>query len=109
MSQNYDAKADLWSIGTIVFQCLTGKAPFQVGSDPERYRPIGAGPRPVWARWCWSRLVQSHQPGLKRSSSPVGQQSSGAASVLREEPESESRVGAACESGPGLGSAAGPC
>uniref|UniRef100_A0A669DJ00 Unc-51 like autophagy activating kinase 1 n=1 Tax=Oreochromis niloticus TaxID=8128 RepID=A0A669DJ00_ORENI len=31
MSQNYDAKADLWSIGTIVFQCLTGKAPFQNG------------------------------------------------------------------------------
>lgn len=30
MSQNYDAKADLWSIGTIVFQCLSGKAPFQV-------------------------------------------------------------------------------
>uniref|UniRef100_A0A3Q3C3D0 non-specific serine/threonine protein kinase n=1 Tax=Haplochromis burtoni TaxID=8153 RepID=A0A3Q3C3D0_HAPBU len=32
MSQNYDAKADLWSIGTIVFQCLTGKAPFQTSS-----------------------------------------------------------------------------
>uniref|UniRef100_A0A8C5G6Z4 non-specific serine/threonine protein kinase n=1 Tax=Gouania willdenowi TaxID=441366 RepID=A0A8C5G6Z4_GOUWI len=31
MSQNYDAKADLWSIGTIVYQCLTGKAPFHVG------------------------------------------------------------------------------
>lgn len=29
MSLQYDAKADLWSIGTIVFQCLTKKAPFQ--------------------------------------------------------------------------------
>ncbi len=29
MSIQYCAKADLWSIGTIVYQCLTGKAPFQ--------------------------------------------------------------------------------
>ncbi|XP_031686021.1 serine/threonine-protein kinase ULK1 isoform X1 [Oncorhynchus kisutch] len=35
MSQNYDAKADLWSIGTIVYQCLTGKAPFQASSPQE--------------------------------------------------------------------------
>ncbi|KAJ7994143.1 hypothetical protein DPEC_G00262850 [Dallia pectoralis] len=35
MSQNYDAKADLWSIGTIVYQCLTGNAPFQASTPQE--------------------------------------------------------------------------
>ncbi|KAI4817027.1 hypothetical protein KUCAC02_009316 [Chaenocephalus aceratus] len=40
MSQTYDAKADLWSIGTIVFQCLIGKAPFQ---HPQRdFKPFEA-------------------------------------------------------------------
>jgi len=28
MSLKYDAKADLWSIGTIIYLCLTNKAPF---------------------------------------------------------------------------------
>ncbi|UJR23652.1 hypothetical protein I4U23_026636 [Adineta vaga] len=28
-SLQYDSKADLWSIGTIMYQCLTGRAPFQ--------------------------------------------------------------------------------
>uniref|UniRef100_A0A1I8J7F6 Non-specific serine/threonine protein kinase n=1 Tax=Macrostomum lignano TaxID=282301 RepID=A0A1I8J7F6_9PLAT len=32
MSWNYDSKADLWSIGTIVYQCLTGTAPFHANT-----------------------------------------------------------------------------
>ncbi|XP_077015641.1 serine/threonine-protein kinase ULK1 isoform X1 [Tamandua tetradactyla] len=35
MSQHYDGKADLWSVGTIVYQCLTGKAPFQASSPQD--------------------------------------------------------------------------
>ncbi|KAM9821432.1 serine/threonine-protein kinase ULK1a isoform 1-T1 [Syngnathus typhle] len=35
MSHTYDAKADLWSIGTIIYQCLTGKAPFHANTPQE--------------------------------------------------------------------------
>jgi hypothetical protein len=33
MSLKYDAKADLWSIATIVFQCLTGKGLFVIQTN----------------------------------------------------------------------------
>ncbi|KAL0973319.1 hypothetical protein UPYG_G00201890 [Umbra pygmaea] len=35
MSQNYDAKADLWSIGTVIYQCVVGKPPFQANSPQD--------------------------------------------------------------------------
>ena len=40
MSLQYDAKADLWSLGTIVFQCLTGKAPFQAQTPQVTFRHL---------------------------------------------------------------------
>lgn len=50
MSQHYDGKADLWSIGTIVYQCLTGKAPFQV-SEPRVRRGLAAAWHPAPDAW----------------------------------------------------------
>ncbi|XP_067941545.1 serine/threonine-protein kinase unc-51-like [Watersipora subatra] len=35
MSLPYCAKADLWSIGTIIYQCLTGNAPFHAETPPQ--------------------------------------------------------------------------
>ncbi|XP_075243359.1 uncharacterized protein LOC142337750 isoform X3 [Convolutriloba macropyga] len=37
MHQEYDSRADIWSVGTIIFQCLVGKAPF-VFPNPQKLR-----------------------------------------------------------------------
>ncbi|THD23740.1 Serine/threonine-protein kinase ULK2 [Fasciola hepatica] len=39
MCRKYDAVADIWSMGIIVYQCLTGKAPFYA-SNPEALKNI---------------------------------------------------------------------
>ena len=32
MGLQYDGRVDLWSLGTIIYQCLTGKAPFKANN-----------------------------------------------------------------------------
>ncbi|KAK5905157.1 hypothetical protein CesoFtcFv8_006651 [Champsocephalus esox] len=52
MSQNYDAKADLWSIGTVIYQCLVGKPPFQANSpqDLRMFYEKNKNPQPIIPR-----------------------------------------------------------
>jgi serine/threonine-protein kinase ULK/ATG1 len=36
----YDARADLWSVGVITYECLFGKAPYSSSSHQELYDKI---------------------------------------------------------------------
>lgn len=69
MSLQYDAKADLWSIGIILFQCLTGKAPFQAQTPPQlkMYYEKNAVLRPNIPEWCSQNLRDLLLRLLKRN------------------------------------------
>ncbi|MCJ1319199.1 Serine/threonine-protein kinase [Xylographa vitiligo] len=41
--EKYDAKADLWSVGTVTYEMMTGKAPFRASNHVELLRRIERG------------------------------------------------------------------
>lgn len=41
-----DARTDLWSLGVVLFQCVSGRAPFQANTLPQLYRKIVMEPTP---------------------------------------------------------------
>lgn len=60
----YDAKADLWSVGTIAFELVTGKPPFSGGNHIQLLRNIDSNP-PVYPS-CSSELLRLLQGLLQR-------------------------------------------
>eukprot|EP00128_Syssomonas_multiformis_P007009 Colp12_sorted_trinity150504_noHs@18134 len=39
-NNSYDGKADLWSVGTIIYECITGSAPFKASNHMELCKKI---------------------------------------------------------------------
>jgi serine/threonine protein kinase len=69
MSLQYDAKADLWSVGTIMYQCLTGKAPF-VAQTPQalkNYYERNRDLQPTIPNYCSQNLADLLLKLLKRN------------------------------------------
>jgi serine/threonine-protein kinase len=57
---NVDARADVWSLGVVLFECLTGKVPFEGNDFPQLCVSILTAP-PLALR----RLVPDAPPGLE--------------------------------------------
>ena len=63
--ERYDAKADLWSVGTVLHEMVTGRPPFKASNHVELLRKIEAAEDQI--RFPRDSVVSSEMKGLIRS------------------------------------------